>query len=331
MNAYLPENLSTIYGLLLILIGTLTGGFAITRLRSLVMARLLGWLVAILVVAGAERLCRNEPAGLRMLAIIGSLLYAMKAVVSVEAQAAGETRLTARQWFSFAIGWFGMRQTLFARLGRAGVAGGDELLRQGLMRLLTGLAFVLLALFLSQWRASWLPAEVMRGMATLFLLPGLSLMLHFGLFNILAGLWRYAGVDCNRLFRAPLYSTSLAEFWGRRWNLAFNEMTAIGIYRPLVKPLGRSGAVVIAFLFSGVLHELAISVPVKAGLGLPLLYFCLQGLLVLYERRRIAQGRPVDQVRWIGRTWTICWLILPLPLLFHYRFLKEIIWPIIGI
>jgi hypothetical protein len=48
------------------------------------------------------------------------------------------------------------------------------------------------------------------------LLPGLSLVLHFGVFNLLAGAWRLAGVDCRPLFLAPLESTSLAEFWGRR-------------------------------------------------------------------------------------------------------------------
>ena len=45
-------------------------------------------------------------------------------------------------------------------------------------------------------------------LATLVLLPGLSLILHFGVFNILAGLWRFAGVACGPLFRAPLRSTS---------------------------------------------------------------------------------------------------------------------------
>ena len=40
-------------------------------------------------------------------------------------------------------------------------------------------------------------------------------MLHFGLFNVAAGLWRLAGVDARPLFRAPLAARSLADFWGR--------------------------------------------------------------------------------------------------------------------
>src|SRR5205814_651706 len=120
---------------------------------------------------------------------------------------------------------------------------------------------------------------------TALLLPGTSLVLHFGIFNALAGAWRRAGVDCRPLFKAPLLAASLGEFWGRRWNLAFSEMTALGVYRPLSGLVGRKAATAAAFLCSGLLHELAISVPVLAGFGLPLAYFALHGLLVLLERR----------------------------------------------
>ena len=55
------------------------------------------------------------------------------------------------------------------------------------------------------------------------------------------------------------------DFWSRRWNLAFSEMTALGVYRPLSGNIGRKAATVAAFLASGLLHELAISLPVLAG------------------------------------------------------------------
>src|SRR5437763_446358 len=151
-------------------------------------------------------------------------------------------------------------------------------------------------------------------------------MLHFGAFNILAGLWRLAGVDCRPLFRAPLVSRSLAEFWGRRWNLAFSEMTALGVYRPLAGVLGRGPATIGAFLCSGLLHELAISVPVKAGFGLPLGYFALHGTLVLLERRLEPARRG-----WLSHAWVLAWLALPLPALFHPWFLRGVVWPLIGL
>src|SRR5262249_57909948 len=136
-----------------------------------------------------------------------------------------------------------------------------------------------------------LPSNWAHLPALLLALPGVSLVLHFGIINVLAGLWRQAGVDCRPLFRAPLLATNLGEFWGRRWNLGFSEMTAVGVYRPLLGPLGKSGATVAAFLFSGLLHELAISLPVKAGFGLPLLYFAVHGSLGWLGRRPEGAGR----------------------------------------
>jgi len=73
---------------------------------------------------------------------------------------------------------------------------------------------------------------------------------------------------------------------------------------------------------------MALSVPVRAGLGLPLLYFLLQGGLVLVERALAARGRPLGGAT--GRAWTVFWLVLPLPLLFHRPFLAGVAWPLIG-
>ena len=115
-----------------------------------------------------------------------------------------------------------------------------------------GLALVALA------RLAWRGAGS-RWLATALLLPGLSLIVHFGVFDVLAGAWRRAGVDCTPLFRSPLRSASLGEFWGRRWNLAFSEMTALAVYQPLVLRIGRRPALAASFLGSGLLHELAIS------------------------------------------------------------------------
>jgi alginate O-acetyltransferase complex protein AlgI len=165
---------------------------------------------------------------------------------------------------------------------------------------------------------------------TLLLLPGLSLILHFGVFNVLAGAWRLAGVDCRALFRAPFASKSLAEFWARRWNLGFTEMTSLAIFRPLKRTLGDRGAAFVSFLFSGLLHELAISIPVKAGFGLPLLYFALHAFATAIERRLERTGGLFAGRPWLGWLWTMTWLLLPLPLLFHPPFLRGCFWPIIG-
>jgi len=48
---------------------------------------------------------------------------------------------------------------------------------------------------------------------------GLILLLHFGTFQIVALLWQSVGVKAEPIMSAPLGSTSLGEFWGKRWNL----------------------------------------------------------------------------------------------------------------
>ena len=50
---------------------------------------------------------------------------------------------------------------------------------------------------------------------------GLILLLHFGTFQIVALLWQSVGVNAKAIMSAPLRSTSLGEFWGKRWNLGF--------------------------------------------------------------------------------------------------------------
>ncbi len=259
------------------------------------------WLMAIAAVVAAERLTASASPLIRMLAICAALFYGMKGVVLARGP-----RLPLLHAIAFTFGWFGMRPGLF--LDRRPRGGAVELGRRGAIELAIGLALVGAARLLRDHAI----------IATLLLLPGLSLTVHFGLFNLLAALWRRVGFDVGPLFRAPLAAAGLGEFWGRRWNLAFSEMTAIAVYRPLK----RHGtlAVLAAFLFSGILHELAISLPVRAAFGLPTLYFLAHGALVALERR------------WpLGRVVTLAAIILPLPLVFTPPFVTRVLWPIVAI
>ncbi len=324
MSAYWPHHAGSVWGTVALLAATLLEGYAVSRIRRVRVARLIAWTAVVAVVAGVERLNAREPPGVRMLAIIGALLYAMKGVVAVEAAAQGAPALTAGRWLGFAALWPGMRPGPFARVGASPQAGAGRLAAGGLARGAAGLALIASARM--AWRGSGSP-----WLATVLLMPGLSLVVHFGAFDVLAGAWRRAGVDCKPLFRSPLRSTSLAEFWGRRWNLAFSEMTTLALYQPLVRRAGRRAALAASFLGSGLLHELAISLPVRAGYGLPLGYFALHGTLVMIEGRLAKAGRAVDSQLWMGRAWTLGWVLTPLPILFHRPFLVGVIWPLIGI
>jgi len=322
MGAYLPNGPTAPAAVLLALLFVLASGPWVARRLSLSAARAVSWTLLVLGTAAIERLSASEPPGFRMLALIAFALLALKVVVLVADRARGGAPLAFGAWIRFAAGWPGMQPSLFASGRGEPLSGARELLVRGTAWF--GLGVVLIAAAASAWTTLHSLLLV-----TFLLLPGLSLALHFGLCNVLASAWRSRGFACEALFRAPLRSQNLTEFWGRRWNLAFSEMTALAVYRPLSPSIGRAPALLASFALSGLLHEMAISLPVRAGFGLPLLYFALHGTLVLVEGALERAGRPL--AGWTGRTWTLLWLVLPLPILFHTPFLAGVIWPLVGV
>jgi len=173
--------------------------------------------------------------------------------------------------------------------------------------------------------------DVTYPLVSVILLVGFSLILHFGLLGVSAGMWRLQGANTYTLFRQPAKSTSLTELWSKRWNIAFSEMTSITVYRPLKNKIGAEGALMASFIFSGLLHELALSVPVNSGYGLPTAYFIIQGLMVLVEKALLDNKVMILQNKIIGKVWTFFWLVIPMPLLFHTQFIKQIVWPLAGL
>jgi hypothetical protein len=106
---------------------------------------------------------------------------------------------------------------------------------------------------------------------------GLILLLHFGTFQILGLIWQSLGVKATPIMSTPLRSTSLGEFWGKRWNLGFRQLAHELIFRPLHRKLGAGAAGFLVFVISGLIHDLVISLPARGGYGLPTSYFLLQG------------------------------------------------------
>ncbi len=161
-------------------------------------------------------------------------------------------------------------------------------------------------------------------------LAGLAFLLHFGLFHLLALAWQRAGVDAQPIMRAPILATSVGEFWGQRWNKAFHQLAHEIAFRPLRRKLGARLATVAVFLLSGLVHEAVISLPARAGFGLPTGYFLLQGLALLAERswpgRRLGLGRG-----WRGWLWTFLWTAGLAPFLFHPPFIHKVILPFLNV
>jgi hypothetical protein len=155
---------------------------------------------------------------------------------------------------------------------------------------------------------------------------GLILLLHFGSFQIVALLWQSFGVKANAIMSAPLRSASLGEFWGKRWNLGFRQLSHELIFRPLHRRLGADAAGFLVFVVSGLIHDLVISVPARGGYGLPTIYFLLQGTGVTMEHsrfgRRLGLGQGVG-----GWGFMMTFLAAPVFWLFHPWFVMRVILP----
>ena len=158
---------------------------------------------------------------------------------------------------------------------------------------------------------------------------GLILVLHFGLFHLMSCGWRRAGVAARPLMDRPLAATSLSAFWGRRWNTAFRDLTHRYLFRPLLKRFRPATALLVGFGFSGLVHDLVISLPAGGGYGGPTVYFLLQGLGLLTERsgagRRLGLGSGAG-----GWGFAMAVVALPVPLLFHRPFVVGIILPFLA-
>ena len=222
--------------------------------------------------------------------------------------------LGALGWLGFAL-WPGMDVAAFARRVRPQVYAESEVKVAGLalLRVVAGLAIV-------AGLAGRLSDPVATGWCAMV---GLVLILHFGLFDLLALCWRRVGFDVERLMNAPWRAGSLADFWGGRWNRAFSRVANRALFRPMTRRVGLAWGTMGGFLLSGVIHEMVISVPARGGYGLPTLYFALQGMGVLLERKLDWRGH------WRGRLLMAGLLFVPAFWLFHPQFMVEVMTPML--
>ena len=124
----------------------------------------------------------------------------------------------------------------------------------------------------------------------------------------------------------PLQSKSLGEFWGKRWNLGFRQLSHEWVFAPLRKHFGIAIATLGAFLASGLIHDLVISVHARAGYGLPTAYFFAQGIGVLIERSSVGIkiGLSHGATGWL---WMAVFTAAPAYFLFHPSFAMRVMLP----
>lgn len=301
----------------LVALSLFLGGFVIGKMQNKCLAKIIVWFLPLTGVTHIYFSTSLVLPGIRMLVLISILFLGMKAV-SIVYRYSAKSRLNFIQWSCFALGWPGMDAVPFEQLGRAKVK--NRYIDSGIPFFVSGVALLcLLAYSLKHYEP---PAYLLCLMSFIPLI----MIFHFGLFNMLSSFWATFGVSVTPLMDAPWRALSLSEFWGKRWNIAFIQMIRITVFLPLSKRANASLALLTAFLLSGVFHEVALSLPVSAGFGLPLLYFMIQVMLIKIERLFIKRKNTVIQ-----RVWTFSCLLLPFPLLFHASFVKEIFVPLLHL
>lgn len=267
--------------------------------------RLLGWLLLVACVAAADLALAGHDPIWRMTGICCVLLGAMKGLVYAEW--AGPEKLSLTRYLIFALLWFSMDPASF-RNRRNGLEWKSDL-RPGALLMLAGTLGAWLV-----WAMEWRQILVM-------FVP-MSLGFHFGALRVLKGALRAAGFPVRTLFPNVLETHGIGDFWSRRWNVGYSQMMQRLVGRPVGNRAGGNAAVMAVFVASGVLHELAITLPVRSGFGLPTAYFTFHGILTLLEKRR---ERP------FGKVPALLAVILPLGCLFPPAFQREVIARCLGV
>lgn len=281
--------------------GAVLSGRGLAGISKPGLRRAVGWALVVLLVGVADWVLLGAGAIVRMVGICLVLFGGMKALVYSEW--VGRQRLSMGRYLWFSLLWFGMNPGDFGRR-----VVGLKWRHDALVGLVLTGAGLLLAW--GVWWSGW------RQVALVFV--PLSLAFHFGGLRMLKAGLRFVGFPVRTLFGNVLGTAGLADFWGRRWNAGYSQMMQRLVGRPVERRLGPAAGVLAVFVGSGLLHEFAITLPVRSGFGGPTLYFLLQGLLTLGEKRG---GRP-----W-GAVPTLLVVGLPLGLLFPPAFRAEVMVP----
>lgn len=252
----------------------------------------------------------EAPAWAMMWAVAAAIFAGCKLITLAGAIA----RLHSRRTVAYLLAWPGLDADAF--LGQRLTTPALGFRREAsvaVLRVMVGIGLIVGA-------TVWIDrAPLLLGWAAMV---GMILLLHFGLFHLISCAWRAAGVSARPLMDRPLASRSVGEFWGRRWNTAFRDITHRYLFTPLTRAIGVRSAIAVGFLISGLVHELVITLPARGGYGLPTLFFTWQGVAILVERTR-----PLRRVR--GRAWTILCLAPAVAILFPPVFVERVIAPML--
>jgi hypothetical protein len=172
-------------------------------------------------------------------------------------------------------------------------------------------------------------AETHSSVAAWVGMVAIVLFLHFGIFEIAALALQLRGFSAPAMMNRPIATTSLAQFWGRRWNRDFHILTERYVFKQLLQRFGSRSALFAGFLLSGVIHEFVITFPAGGGYGGPTAYFLLQALGMLVERK--CRKRGMLRSKFSGWFYTVFFTLGPVGLLFPIEFRERVILPMLKV
>jgi hypothetical protein len=223
---------------------------------------------------------------------------------------------TALRSMAFLLLWPGMDADRFLALDRTVAKPVLRVWMFALTKMMLGVALIwgIARLVGNGWGAGWI------GMI------GFIFILHFGIFHLLALFWQQNGIDAQPLMRWPALASSLSDFWGKRWNAGFRDLAFGLLFVRLAGHMPPRIATLMIFLISGLIHELVITFPARAGYGLPTCYFMIQGAGLLFERSRIGARLGLRKTV-LGRIFSIAVVTLPVFALFPEPFVVRVMVP----
>lgn len=185
------------------------------------------------------------------------------------------------------------------------------------------LVAVLMAAYWGYWKL--VRTFELRGIVLSYLASPFLLLMGHLLAPLVSPLWAPTGRLLPTLHNHPPLMRSVADFWGRRWNLWFSDWFRYAIFnRWRRRP---ASALILVFALSGLMHEWVINMPLwfvtrRVLFGTMMLYFLLQAVGILVERR-FMKGRAHWRVAF---AWLV--VLVPAPLLINEGLLRALhLWP----
>jgi len=120
---------------------------------------------------------------------------------------------------------------------------------------------------------------------------------------------RHSPCQLPPIFNHPWFSTSLSQFWSKRWHQLFRDVFVSFGGEPLTLLMGPVGGILGAFFVSGVLHTLGLWGMGRGGEFIKVTGFFMMhgvGVLLEYSWKQLT-GSRVDG--FFGRVWTLVWLV----------------------